>query len=192
MKGILVEVVKDCIELFGNTQMAKYLKGITSIILTAIQKIIGLRIWVFLKKVYTLDLRVKRDLKTTLNLQKNFTQKELKPQRNGTNQKKVENGIVNKVKTDGLTENTELLNVKYATKNLKQDIQESQNIVIQTAKLLHLEEGESYQAETYDLMVEDCHEYFANGVLVHNCIDALRYFIFTNMNGSGYGDYQFI
>jgi hypothetical protein len=24
-------------------------------------------------------------------------------------------------------------------------------------------------------MVEDCHEYFANGILVHNCIDALRY-----------------
>jgi hypothetical protein len=24
-------------------------------------------------------------------------------------------------------------------------------------------------------MVEDCHEYFANGILVHNCIDAIRY-----------------
>jgi len=27
----------------------------------------------------------------------------------------------------------------------------------------------------YDLTVEDAHEFFANGVLVHNCIDALRY-----------------
>lgn len=27
----------------------------------------------------------------------------------------------------------------------------------------------------YDLMVADCHEYYANGVLVHNCIDAARY-----------------
>tara|TARA_R100000544_G_scaffold37136_1_gene27315 strand:- start:88 stop:1521 length:1434 start_codon:yes stop_codon:yes gene_type:complete len=27
----------------------------------------------------------------------------------------------------------------------------------------------------YDLMVEDCHEYYANGILVHNCIDAMRY-----------------
>ena len=27
----------------------------------------------------------------------------------------------------------------------------------------------------YDLTVEDAHEFFANGVLVHNCIDATRY-----------------
>jgi len=29
--------------------------------------------------------------------------------------------------------------------------------------------------KVYDLTVEDQHEFFANGVLVHNCIDALRY-----------------
>ncbi|MDR2944053.1 MAG: hypothetical protein LBU81_03080 [Methanosarcinales archaeon] len=27
----------------------------------------------------------------------------------------------------------------------------------------------------YDLTVEDVHEFFANGVLVHNCMDAGRY-----------------
>jgi len=27
----------------------------------------------------------------------------------------------------------------------------------------------------YDLEVDNCHEYFANGILVHNCIDAVRY-----------------
>jgi hypothetical protein len=29
--------------------------------------------------------------------------------------------------------------------------------------------------EVYDLTVEDTHDFFANGVLVSNCIDALRY-----------------
>lgn len=29
--------------------------------------------------------------------------------------------------------------------------------------------------EVYDLAVEDQHEYFANGLLVHNCFDSLRY-----------------
>ncbi|NDB84971.1 MAG: hypothetical protein EB127_20055 [Alphaproteobacteria bacterium] len=29
--------------------------------------------------------------------------------------------------------------------------------------------------EVYDLTVEDVHEYFANGVLVHNCMDSIRY-----------------
>jgi len=35
--------------------------------------------------------------------------------------------------------------------------------------------------EVYDLMVENEHEYFANGLLVHNCIDAVRYFAKGNL-----------
>ena len=29
--------------------------------------------------------------------------------------------------------------------------------------------------KVYDLTIEDEHEFFANGILVHNCMDALRY-----------------
>lgn len=32
-------------------------------------------------------------------------------------------------------------------------------------------------ADVYDLTVEDEHEFYANGVLVHNCLDALRYLL---------------
>jgi intein/homing endonuclease len=35
--------------------------------------------------------------------------------------------------------------------------------------------GGAIEPEVYDLTVEEQHEFFANGVLVHNCIDALRY-----------------
>jgi hypothetical protein len=36
------------------------------------------------------------------------------------------------------------------------------------------------QEQVYDLMIDDCHEYFANGILVHNCIDSIRYYFQTN------------
>lgn len=36
--------------------------------------------------------------------------------------------------------------------------------------------------QVYDLTVEDCHEFFANGILVHNCIDAIRYALESDMN----------
>ena len=34
--------------------------------------------------------------------------------------------------------------------------------------------------KVYDLTVEDAHEYFAEGILVHNCLDALRYALATH------------
>lgn len=33
------------------------------------------------------------------------------------------------------------------------------------------------EEKVYDLQIEDIHEYFANGVLAHNCIDSVRYYI---------------
>jgi len=33
------------------------------------------------------------------------------------------------------------------------------------------------QRRVYDLQVEGTHEYFANGILVHNCSDAAEYFL---------------
>ena len=32
-------------------------------------------------------------------------------------------------------------------------------------------------AEVFNLTVSGCHEYFANGVLVHNCYDEVRYMV---------------
>ena len=41
------------------------------------------------------------------------------------------------------------------------------------------------ESAVYDLTVEDAHEFFANGVLVHNCIDALRYSLDGMIKGRG-------
>lgn len=40
-----------------------------------------------------------------------------------------------------------------------------------------------YEQPTYDIEVEDMHEFFANGILVHNCIDATRYVILEKVLG---------
>ena len=45
--------------------------------------------------------------------------------------------------------------------------------------------GGGIESAVYDLTVEDAHEFFANGVLVHNCIDALRYSLDGLIKGRG-------
>lgn len=40
-----------------------------------------------------------------------------------------------------------------------------------------------YEQPTYDIEVKDMHEFFANGILVHNCIDATRYVILEKVLG---------
>ena len=47
------------------------------------------------------------------------------------------------------------------------------------------------EREVFDLQVNDVHEYFANGILVHNCLDALRYAVWTRFGQrAGYGQYS--
>ena len=41
-----------------------------------------------------------------------------------------------------------------------------------------------YNQLTYDIEVDDMHEFFANGVLVHNCMDATRYVVLEKVLGA--------
>jgi len=50
-----------------------------------------------------------------------------------------------------------------------------QNTAILTVRLRHLEIVGESKEKVYDLMVDETHEYFANGILVHNCFDASGY-----------------
>lgn len=49
---------------------------------------------------------------------------------------------------------------------------------INTVKRKHAQRD---MQQVYDLMVENDHCYYANGVLVHNCVDALRYAIYSQL-----------
>ena len=47
-------------------------------------------------------------------------------------------------------------------------------------------------AEVFDIEVADMHEFFANGILVHNCIDSARYSCITWLyQYRGKGNYCF-
>ena len=38
---------------------------------------------------------------------------------------------------------------------------------------------------TYNLMIDEIHEYFANGLLVSNCVDAIRYAVLAEFTNTG-------
>ena len=51
--------------------------------------------------------------------------------------------------------------------------------------------NEERNEEVFDLLVDGQHEYFANGILVHNCLDALRYALWTKYGqNAGHGQYS--
>ena len=54
---------------------------------------------------------------------------------------------------------------------------------LQEQDIVEIEIMSEYVAETFDIEVEDMHEFFANGILVHNCIDATRYYVWSRLLG---------
>ena len=53
--------------------------------------------------------------------------------------------------------------------------------------------NEEKTEEVFDLLVDGQHEYFANGILVHNCLDALRYGLWTKYGkNAGQGQYSIL
>lgn len=69
---------------------------------------------------------------------------------------------------------TSILNRKVAQKSAQ---------ISSQAKVLKIETIKEEKVEVFDLMVEGEHEYFANGILVHNCIDATRYVVMSKVLG---------
>jgi intein/homing endonuclease len=81
----------------------------------------------------------------------------------------------------------------FAPINVNQNIEGTKNLIMKKDNVLFAEKSfmstniakqklvqdivveDMAEDQVYDLMVKDNHEYFANGILVHNCIDALRY-----------------
>ena len=66
-------------------------------------------------------------------------------------------------------------NARFAEKVMKQKQSDLQNIAIQTATLKQFDFVRNYEDNVYDLTVEDEHEYFANGILVSNCMNSIEY-----------------
>lgn len=63
--------------------------------------------------------------------------------------------------------------------------------VVEALVLQSIVINEEKTEEVFDLLVDGQHEYFANGILVHNCLDALRYALWTKYGqNAGQGQYS--
>ena len=116
---------------------------------------------------------------------------------NGTNRKKEENGIENMLKKH-YSEKKEQLYVKGVERSLLQDVRLKSNIVQEDVrtestqeyyikekkKLFVRKSNERIIDKVYDITVEDLHEFFANGILVHNCTDVADYVLCTFLSKS--------
>jgi len=179
--GVGQEDMDFCIEMFGNFITKKYQKDLKFTIKTETNPT---------TKLKTLNVSNEEDiLLNTINTgqkkekknKENGWKKLGHSQKNGTNLKKEKNGIkhigkkVLEIKGNQLKKD-----VKYVLKNLQIIRFNSQENIVQTnANKKHLEletlKKLDYTGKVYDLTVEEEHEFFANGILVHNCADALSF-----------------
>ena len=171
-RGISARGLNDYIELFGNITKAAYQKVITCIISTAMLPIMQSKIFHLFPHRFTFVLQANNDSITTLNGLKISINLGEKHQKNGTQAKKGENGIVSNQKKVVLIDRIKNLYATIAVKSTKQDTEGNLNIATTIADLQHLGRG---LERVYDLTVEGQYEYYANGILVHNCIDPIRY-----------------
>ena len=174
-KDTLQKGQKNYTTLYGNTIMEKNQKDSIYTTKTKTPKIMILKILNLLKRKNTSKNTEKEDMRKIKNGLMSFIKKVLKALKNGIKAKRGENGIFNTEKIVGLGENMKRKSVRSVEKNIKQDTKELVNIATKIVKLKRFGVEESWVEETYDLMVDECHEYYANGILVHNCIDAIRY-----------------
>lgn len=89
------------------------------------------------------------------------------------NPKRTRQNFVQIIARVNLEENKELIISKKLVSFAEKIIQSTS---MQEQKLAEVNVVRSYEENVFDLMIEDQHEYFANGVLVHNCVDSIRYY----------------
>jgi len=183
-KGILVRVVKGFTLRFISFIKAMFQKACTFTIKMGTLKTMKLTTLKLLKQKSIIKCTGKKDLKIILLLQSLFRLKGLKLLKYGTQAKKGKSGILNTQKSNGLIKKSQLKSVPFAKKNIQHQCQQEANTAITTVKLKHFEIEESCEERVYDLMVEDCHEYFANNILVHNCLDAFGYAVWELLGKS--------
>jgi len=169
---------RDYIKQYGNIIMKKYRKDITyttEILIEQIMKLIILDLF----QVKNIYLNIIKEIGNQKNLEKKLEKILIlldTLQRNGIHLKREKSGIVNTVKNVGLEKNLDILKlVKLVEKNIKHIIPKYQDFAIRIVKRKHYG-----KEDVYNLTVENEHNYYANNILVKNCLDASRYAIHTN------------
>lgn len=172
MKSIFQNTLQECIARFGSITREAYRKGLMFITKTKTHGTIELRTSNLYRPTNICLSMENRGLRTIPSGLRDFIQQVLRRQKIGTNQKRGKNGILNMENPRGFERSDIQKSAKSVERNTKHTSQVVQNSVIKT---VNKDAGTGGFEIVYDLEVENTHEYFANGVLVHNCIDALRY-----------------
>ncbi len=190
-----------CIELFMKMNMEKSKKDIMSIIRTAILSIMHWTIWLVLP-VFSIYRIMQQNIvkKIPIKLKEIWITLDLL-QKNGIEAKKAERGIgnmrrtlLNMKKQNMNVNNVEkailllkrilinfalmLVNLLIAGQRVLMILLRTVSCVIKSLKSINILKQKHAQDRVqmvYDIEVEDNHEYFANDILVSNCVDALRY-----------------
>ena len=169
-----------CIGKSGWTTLEKFLKDFTYTTKTKIPLIIN---WIISSLSQHLIMQNhtqtnQKDYKNKENLLLRIIKCYKRLQKNGDTAQKVKNGTGNILKRVSI--NRKSLIVLNVGKK-EQDTQVMQDSVPRNVGQNTAQEnlGEKTQTITkrrvYDLMIENHHEFFANGILVHNCLDSLSY-----------------
>ena len=147
---------------FGKIILAQSQKNITfitkmKILLIIKLKILNLSVNQIMRVCILANQKVLKLLKRTYLLLN-------KRQKNGTLVRLVENGIKKMERNLGKAESLIQKNVRSVKKNIKRFSKIDQNTVQKS-----VEEKLVIKESVYNLKVDGNHEYFANGILVHNC-----------------------
>lgn len=196
---------KECIQKYGKNKMVQFLKAIMFTTWMKIDPITICQTWNSNMAVYIYLNMVKKGLQKTLNLLNNFTKKELKRLKNGmqaigeilgikmhgTTHSEFYLKIGNMNVTIANPNIYQEQHVKtvhgFVPINANQHIEESQELMtlcenvhavpmsLKSINTVEQKHAHLNAQKVYDLMINETHEYFANGVLVHNCMDPIRY-----------------
>lgn len=191
-KDISHEVHIDCTETYGSSIMELSQRDFTSIIKMKTLKIIALRTlnWSKVEKNSIIQQKEEngtdhKGLKSSEIGQKKNTLVSVVEVNSAKKHSVSQNSVQIDAKANGEEIKDLITNKEYASTvvrpSLQTNIAKNDFVVEFVAK--NISTLKEYEQPTYDIEVEDMHEFFANGILVHNCIDATRYVILEKVLG---------
>lgn len=169
-----------CTLQYGNTIMAKCRKALLSIIKTTTPQTMILAIWSLYQRATIMHCIITKGLKTIPIGLIGSTHPALLQRLNIIEAQKAESLRANRVEKCGAKESQLNILANTAEVNTKALHLKQPTTAIKAAEVKQFTTVGSWSETVYDLEVDEVHEYFANGLLVHNC-DALRYAIFTHL-----------
>ena len=162
----------DYTKKFGNLSMGKFLSVSRYIILMVIRLITRFQTWCVCQEENIRVITLENGLKIPI-IEKNkrniYEQSEnIQVAMLGTEARKEDNGIANTLKARLYCLNLKILSVLSAGLRLLHKAALAGNFAEKDVSIVGMHEN-GERNSVYNLTIEDCPEYYANGILLHNC-----------------------